>query len=269
MVTKLVGLIDADFIKYLVAYDIEKMFKHGLKEDAVIPYNTIAALTDKRISKIRDDTISNTKEYIFLFSGKTKDNYRSLIASVKKYKGQRTYVEKYPGEGEYQCMVERYIEENYNYHKEADLEADDLCVMAHSPLTYIYSNDKDLSMSPGIHFDVKAKKFTRTTVDGGFRTLMAQTLSGDSVDNIAGMDGIGKIGGPKLVEAESTCEEAMTMVINTFTAKHGLKDGLDRFVEMYTLVNLKTARGAWTQLKYKEFFDKIEMLTKEEDRFEL
>lgn len=260
----LIGLIDADFIKYLVAYDIERMFKQGLKEDAVLPYSTICSLTEKRIAVIKRETISHTKNYLFIFSGKTKDNFRYAIASEKEYKGNRKGGEKFPKEGEYKCMVERYIEENYAFFKQADLEADDLCVMGHRDGTYIYSKDKDLAMSPGLHYDSYKQKWVQTTEDEGFRILMAQTLSGDTVDNIAGAVGIGKVNAPKMVEKESTQEDILAMVLKTYTDKHGVKHGLDRFVEMYTLINLKTSRGNWTKERYAPFFELLdEMLTED------
>jgi hypothetical protein len=264
MKNDLIGLIDADFLKYLVAYDIERMFKNGLKPDAVIPYNTVCNLTEKRIDTIRRETESRTKVYLFLFSGKTRDNFRSAIACEKKYKGQRSSAPKYPLEGEYRSMVERYVEENYAYFKQDDLEADDLCVMAHENDTYIYSKDKDLAMSPGIHYNTYTKKWVNTTEDEGFRILMAQTLSGDSVDNIAGAEGVGKVGGPKIVAKHTAQADVLSAVIKTFTDKHGVKAGLDRFVEMYTLVNLRTNRGAWTKERYSEFFETVEQLRAED-----
>jgi len=260
MKKNLVGLIDADFIKYLVAYDIERMFKGGLSLEAIIPYNTICDLTEKRIKAIKKETAKFSKDYLFLFSGKTSDNFRSLVASVKKYKGNRKYTPKFPKEGEYKCMVERYIEENYNYHKEKDLEADDLCIMGHSDGTYIYSKDKDLAMSPGVHYNTYTKKWINTTAEEGFTILMTQVLSGDSVDHIAGAEKIGKVNAKRIVAEGKTKRDVISKVISTFTEKHGEKDGLDRFVEMYTLINLKTDRGDWTKEKYSDFFDKLKAL---------
>lgn len=260
MTGDLVGLIDADFIKYLVSYDIERMFKKGLKPDAVLPYNTIADLSEKRIQKIMDQTASKAKDYLFLFSGKTKDNHRSKIACVKKYKGTRVYKQKFPKEGEYRCMVEQYIQENYNYHKEPELEADDLCVMGHTEGTFIYSHDKDLKMSPGLHYDIKEEKFFETSKETGFKILMAQVLSGDGVDNIMGVDGVGKVNAVKIINRATGDRDVIKKVIDTYTKKYGMKDGLDRFVEMYTLINLKTDRGEYTKEKYSEFFKKLEEL---------
>lgn len=261
MSSKLVGLVDADFIKYLVVYDVERMYKKGLDPNTEIPYSTIISMIEARLEQIYRATQKHTKEYLFLFSGKTKDNYRSLMAAVKPYKGNRKYDEKVPKEGEYRNTVEDYIQANYNYFKYPELEADDLCVMGHCPGTYIYSNDKDLRVSPGIHFDIKNNKFFRVTKDDGFRTLLIQAMTGDSVDNIAGLEGVGPVGAKKIA-GKLTGKALLLKVMEEYISKHGVKPGLDRFVEMYSLVNLKTNRGAWTQSNYKDFFDKVKELLK-------
>lgn len=260
MKKNLVGLVDADFIKYLVAYDIERMFKNGLTPSAIIPNNTVVALTQKRINDIMDKTSSYAKDYIFLFSGKTKDNFRSHIACVKEYKGNRKYVEKFPKEGEYRHMVEIYIQNNYNYYRVEELEADDLCTMGHIEGTFIYSNDKDLRASPGIHFDIPSEKFVNVTEEEGFKILMAQALSGDSTDNIQGIEGIGKKIAARMIDKCATLEDVTAIVVKTYSDKYGFKNGLDRFVETYTLVNLKTRHGEWVQKKYKDFFNTINTL---------
>ncbi len=262
---KLVGLIDADFLKYLVVYDIERMYKRGLDPDTEIPYNTVVQLIENRVQKIFDTTQARTKEYLFLFSGRTRDNYRALIAAVKPYKGNRKYTEKVVNEGSYRNIVEEYIKETYHYCKYDEMEADDLCVMGHNSNTYIYSNDKDLRNSPGIHYDIKEEKFFVVSDSEGFTALMAQAMQGDTVDNIAGVDGVGKVGASKLVKGIHG-KTLVDKVIHTFIDKYGVKDGLDRFVEMYSLVNLRTARGDWTREKYSAFFYQLdELISKKEE----
>ncbi len=263
--SKLVGLIDADFLKYLVVYDIERMYKRGLDPETEIPYGTVIQLIENRVQKIFDTTQFRTKEYLFLFSGRTRDNYRALVAAVKPYKGNRKYTEKVVNEGSYRNIVEEYIKETYHYCKYDELEADDLCVMGHNSNTYIYSNDKDLRTSPGIHFDIKEEKFFVVSSDEGFRTLMAQSMQGDTVDNIAGIDGVGKVGAGKVVKGK-TGKALVDAVVHKFIDQYGVKDGLDRFTEMYSLVNLKTSRGSWTQEKYSAFFYQLdELISKQEE----
>lgn len=254
-----VGLIDADFLKYLIVYDIEKMYKKGLNPKIDIEYDTLVKLIHNRMDQIYRGTQKYTKEYIFIFSGKTRDNHRALIACEKKYKGTRKYVPKVNNEADYKQQIEEYIADNYNFWKEDDLEADDLCVMAHTKDTYIYSYDKDLRTSPGLHFDIKANKFFEVTASEGFRTLLIQSMTGDSVDNIAGLEGVGPVSA-KRIAANKDGILLVHTVIKEFMTKHGLRDGLDRFVEMYSLVSMRTSRGAWIQEKYKGFFSKIKEL---------
>jgi len=89
---------------------------------------------------------------------------------------------------------------------------------------------------------------------------MAQVLSGDGVDNIAGVDGIGKVNAVKIINRAQNTRDIITRVLDTYLKKYGTKDGLDRFVEMYTLINLKTDRGEYTKEKYSVFFKKVEEL---------
>lgn len=261
----MICLVDADFIKYLIVYDIQRMYKAGLDPKVEIPYNTIVKLVEVRVQKIFESTASRAHEYVFLFSGKTSDNYRALVSNVKQYKGTRKSTPTINNEKGIRNTVEEYIRQTYHYFKYPDLEADDLCVMGHNKNTFIYSNDKDLLTSPGLHYDIKAEKFITVTEEEGLLRLMRQTLTGDSVDNIAGLHKCGKV-----------CAENMTKglkgaalvhkVLDEYMKVDGPRDGLNRFVEMYSLVNLKTHKGDYTQEKYSEFFYFLdELISKEED----
>ena len=263
---KLVALVDADFLKYLVLYDIEKMYKAGLDPKVGIPEKTIHQLVETRIKRVKDATKLRTKAYVFLFSGKTRNNYRALIAAVKKYKGTRKYVEKVKDESIYRNIVEEYVKDNYTYFRYEENEADDLAVMAHNDGTYIYSYDKDLRNSPGVHFDIKEGKFFKVGKTEGFKSLLIQSMTGDSVDNIAGIEGIGKVSANKLLADIEEPKLMLEAVISKYIDTYGVKGGLDRFVEMYSLVNMRDNRGAWTKEKYKDYFDCIEeLILKQED----
>ena len=261
MKNKLTGLIDADFLKYLVIYDIEKMYTRGLDPAMSIPYNTVIQLLENRVQKIFELTQEHTKEYIFLFSGPTRKGVRYALAMEKKYKGTRKYVDKVEGAGEYRNIIEDYMKETYHYFKDEELEADDLCTMGHTENSYIYSYDKDLRSSPGIHYDIKTKKFVEVTEEEGFKMLLIQSMTGDTVDNIPGIEGVGPVTANNIA-ANKTGIPLIKAVISVYATKYGAWQGLDRFVEMYSLVNMRSSRGKWTKEKYKEFFKKLDNLRK-------
>lgn len=267
----MVGLIDADFIKYLVIYDLGKKYKKGLeldisKEDTK---ELVNKLIDNRIRGVQTAVSIYASDIIFLFSGKTENNFRSKIATVKSYKGTRSYKDSIPNEGVFRKYVETYISTRYNYHKEPELEADDLCTMAHGKYTFIYSFDKDLRNSPGYHFDIKANIMVKVSPDDGFRALLRQAMTGDSTDNIPGAFKIGKVTAGKIIPDDLELEDAITNTIATFQREgEHIKDSFDRFIEMYSLVNLRTGKGDWEKEKYKNFFDKIDRLIEEDDRRE-
>jgi len=259
MKTNLTGLIDADFLKYLVIYDIEKMYKRGLDPEVEIPYNTVIQLLENRVQMIFTLTQKYTKEYIFLFSGPTKSGLRYELAMEKEYKGTRKYVDKVENAGSYRNIVIDYMFDTYHCFYDEKLEADDLCTMGHTSDSYIYSYDKDLRSSPGIHYDIKTKKFVNVVEEDGFKMLLVQSMTGDTVDNIPGIEGIGPVSAKKIA-ANKTGISLINAVIKAYIEKYGDWAGLDRFVEMYSLVNMRSSRGKWTKEKYEVFFDKLDKL---------
>lgn len=254
------GLVDADFLKYLVAYDVAKALEAGMSQEHI--FADLGAFVEKRIKEIEGNVIAKTDKLIYLFSGKTKDNFRSAIATHRKYKSGRRKEPKY--EGEYAVMQRTYdyIKANYITYLVPELEADDLCTMVHQEGTFIYSNDKDLRNSPGWHYDIKNNKFIYITEEEGLRSLLKQTMTGDSVDSIPGAEGVGPKRAEIVIKEYKEIDATIYNTIKVFlSAKKGTpKEKLDRFVEMYSLVNLKTSKGEWLKEKYIDFFNTINNL---------
>lgn len=265
---KMLGLIDADFIKYHVAYDIGKMYEAGYDETKLIPEKSLHQLIERRIAEIYNNVSGATDKLIFLFSGKTGDNFRSKIAAERKYKGTRKYKPKYALEYKYKRAVDAYIMTKYDAWIELELEADDLCTMAHNENTFIYSYDKDLRNSPGLHYDIKLKEFVGVTNEEGFKSLLIQSITGDSVDAIPGAPGVGKVTANKALDGLNS-RECIKATIDIFNKKGDIKNNFDRFVEMYQLVNLKTNRGEWLNEKYEDFFKRINELINDEGKSDL
>jgi hypothetical protein len=82
-------------------------------------------------------------------------------------------------------------------------EADDL--LAYTALTddsyVICSIDKDLLMIPGFHYNWKTDTFVNMSYEEGLLLFFRQLLTGDRVDNIEGIKGIGPKRAEKLIDS--------------------------------------------------------------------
>lgn len=131
-------------------------------------------------------------ELILYLSGPT--NYRTGIATIKPYKGNRDPDHKPVHAAAIKAMYRR----EYNVKTSDGQEADDDMAIAHYALwlrdpnsTVIATIDKDLDMVPGLHYNfVKGETYVIEPLEG-LRIFYAQMLKGDTVDNIPGVPGIG------------------------------------------------------------------------------
>ena len=263
--TDKVALIDADFLKYLVVYDIAKELDKRYKDRHGILIEKI----NGRLSEIMP--MVQCKARVFLWSGKAKDGFRMALCREKKYKGNRSGREpEYPEMYDDMNFVSDYINEQHHNLKFDDLEADDLCSMLQNKDTFIYSKDKDLLTVPGYHWDMNINDWIVVQEDDAWRRLMYQTLGGDSGDNILGLRGYGlsKVVKGELKEGKvnkllDSLPTAMLLptVIATYFEKLGRKDGWDAILENSSLVSMVSNRGTYTKEQYAEAFSLIQSLT--------
>lgn len=101
-------------------------------------------------------------------------------------------------------------------------EADDLLNMwAHQARLVgdpyvIVSIDKDLDCIPGLHYDVNSKKVYEVSERTALRFRYQQLLSGDSVDNIPGIPGIGPKKAASAVATAADEDELQTLVVEMY-----------------------------------------------------
>ena len=133
-------------------------------------------------------------------------NYRNEIAKTAPYKGNR--------KGErpiHYDLLREYLTKAWSFEMIEEQEADDaIGIAAYShddPEDYlIMSIDKDLDMLRGWHYNfVKREKYYIDEFDG-IKNFYRQILTGDRVDNIVGLRGIG----PK--KADKILDECITEV---------------------------------------------------------
>jgi len=252
--TDKIALVDADYIKYLV---VDSVMKAQNNKEAYIYENMVHKFTKERIDHILNTV--KAKGYLFCFSGPAEYTFRSYIAFDKKYKGNRTYVPKYPQELLDKQEVVKYIRERFPSLQFKDLEADDVLSMLQDEETFIWSKDKDLLQIPGTHFDIKEERFLEVSKADAFSFLMTQMLTGDSVDNISGLKACGPVGAANLLTNINVKTMGHT-VLTAYMKNHGLVEGLDCFVEAWNLLKLRGNRGEHFLSKYKHAFDTLRLI---------
>ena len=150
-------------------------------------YNTKSILRTT-MEKLGSDDIT-----VYL-SGPT--NFRTGIATIKPYKGNRDETHK-PAHGP---AIKEYLEKNYDTVYSVDEEADDLVAYSHRAMwredadsSVLASTDKDLDMVPGLHYNFVKDRSYYVAPEEGIRWFYTQLLTGDSTDNIPGVPRIGPV----------------------------------------------------------------------------
>jgi len=147
----------------------------------------------------------NPKEYDVICCLSDKTNFRKQI--YDQYKANRTKPKPqlYP-------QVRKYAEENYSCICWKNLEADDqISILATSlESCVICSIDKDFLTTPCTTiFSFDKEEFIETTKESAMYSFYYQCLLGDSVDNVPGAKGIGKVKAAKALAEECSWEQVV------------------------------------------------------------
>lgn len=127
-------------------------------------------------------------------------NFRYSIATRRAYKGNRDTPKPMHAKALTAHLVKRGAVVS------AGEEADDLLGIAATatPGSVIATVDKDLMQVPGKHYDFVKKEELRVSAKEAVINFYAQVLSGDPIDNVPGLEGIGPVKARKILEgAES------------------------------------------------------------------
>jgi DNA polymerase-1 len=161
------------------------------------------------------------------------ENFRLAIDPT--YKGNRKHTRKPLAVR----TVRNHLAKDPRVYFRPHLEADDvigilMTMKKHAKDDMIcWSPDKDLRTVPGLHVDLKADRpsYDRVTLEEADRFHLEQTLSGDSVDGIVGIPGIGP---KKAKEHLATCGATWDCVMQ-LAKQHGMN-------EYYMLKQARLAR---------------------------
>lgn len=210
---KLVPLVDGDILLYRCGFSADGQVIKDLmentgmsREEAVEELQSVDYIefalgnTKSTMNKILDEFSYSDKYRLFLTG---VGNYREQVATILPYKGNRDpdYKPKYYKE------IKEYLINVWGAEVIDGREADDAlgCTQwaAKDRSTIICGIDKDLDMIPGWHWNWVKNEFYGVDLQAANLHLFRQMLTGDRVDNIPGIDGIGEVRAEKLLAAQS------------------------------------------------------------------
>ena len=190
---------------------------------------------------------ADPKEDVLVYlSGPT--NFRTGVATILPYKGNRDPAHKPVHAADIKAMIRR----EYTTRTSEDEEADDQIAYEHyadwlhDPYsTVIATVDKDLDMIPGLHYNFRKKESYYVTPEQGIWWFYRQCLTGDTTDNIPGIDGVGPVRAAKLLPPVGAgVEELHRVVLGEYAKAFG--DQADaRLLEVGRLLWIRKEPGQW------------------------
>lgn len=223
--TPKIALIDADFLAYSVGFACEDDANSRMAKNRLTEW-----LTDIVYMDLQCD------DYVAFTTG--PGNYRYQVAKTVPYKGNRKDMKR-----------PKYLDElKEHLHKlgaveTKGIEADDaVATLNHSePGKYIMVHvDKDLDQLPGEHYNPNKCTRYQITEFWGYYNFYTQMLTGDRVDNIPGLAGIGP---KKAVKILNYTTSVGTMEQAVWKAYQDKGHDYDYFVEQGQLLWLQRYEG--------------------------
>lgn len=213
-----VALIDADFLVYRIGFSSQD------EPQPVAEARLTEWLTDLVYFQLK------AEDYKAWITGKT--NYRNQLAVTHPYKGNR---KEFVKPVHYDALRQRLM--RLGAVVTDNEEADDAVAIESCRGNYwIVHQDKDLDQLEGWHYNpVKNEKYYVSKFEG-LRNFYKQMLTGDRIDNIVGLKGIGPVKADKLL-TDCTTELDLYQAVCAAYEKAG--ESPDRVLENARLLWLR------------------------------
>ena len=194
------ALIDADSLCYAVGFSSNDV-------DEALAVSRLEATMIELCMDIECD------EYQGFLTG--KGNFRNDIAVTTPYKGTR------PSEKPVHLQALRdHLVTSWGFVVVDGIEADDAVGIAAYKLkedeSLMVHIDKDLNQFRGHHYNYRKKEKYYVSEFAGWHAFYLQILTGDRVDNIEGLKGIGPAKGTKILKDCTNVEELYEAVLKAY-----------------------------------------------------
>lgn len=168
-------------------------------------------------------------------------NFRTARATRAEYKGNRAGT---PRPTHLKAIRQQLVDRGAIV--SSGEEADDLMGIAATAApeaSIICSIDKDLMQIPGRHYNFVTKEEVRVSPREAALNLYAQILSGDPVDNVPGLPGIGPVKARKLLAECKSPYECWRTALELYEKQFGPTDGPRFARECADLVYVRRSVG--------------------------
>ena len=150
---------------------------------------------------------------VWIEGGKYKNIFRNHVAVTRPYKGTRQGKEAPPFLKEAKEYVLSKATEGLNVHLATNMEAEDAVLTRANEIgidnVVISCIDKDLHQQHGRFYNYRTEETFDITEEEAHYNLYKQILTGDSVDNIPGLQGVGPKKAEAILEDDYPLEVAM------------------------------------------------------------
>lgn len=185
------ALIDADILNYRIGFATND-------ESESVAIRTMAHFLEELLLL----EMPHVSTWELHLTGKT--NFRIDVATTAPYKGNRKSEKPV-----HYNLLREYLEASWGASVSEGIEADDVLAIRATELgdsSVIVSLDKDLDQVPGWHYNFAKKNLYQIDEQTGLFLFYKQMLTGDRVDNIKGVRGIGDVKAEKLLKDKTEAE---------------------------------------------------------------
>lgn len=227
------ALIDGDILVYRVGFSVDD------PEEEKFAISRMGHFIENLLS------VDGVEDFSGFITGKT--NYRQDIATELTYKGNRAKARK---PVHYDTLRE-YLTSKWGFELVEGQEADDAIGIAVYDLpedrSCVMSIDKDLDMLRGWHYNFVKKELYYVKEEDGIRNFYTQILTGDRVDNIPGLKGIGIKKATKILQ---DCEGEQQLFAKVLSA---YDNDIDKLTERARLLWIRRKSGQlWTPKNFQK-----------------
>ena len=219
-------LIDADILNYRVGYACEEdEEKYALSTLDSVIFDILLAYPET--------------DYKLYLTG--AGNFRELVAVTAPYKGNRT-----SGKPIHYEALRNHLVEKWDAIVVDGMEADDAIateMTKHNHEAVIVSLDKDFDQVPGEHYNFVKKQSYTVDAEEATKFLYEQILTGDRVDNIIGIKGIGPVKARKILDECDSEYEMFNACVNAYEKSDTTLYPMARVVENAQLLYLLREEG--------------------------